>query len=123
MFILERFLIVWLSLLSLLAYKWPDWFPSAGDPWTASTPHLGYLITVIMFAVGWLLPRDEFRQVRERWPSVVMGTALQYTSMPALAVFFAWLLKLDREAMIGTIIVGCVPGAMASNVLTMLGRG
>lgn len=123
MFILERFLIVWLSLLSLLAYKWPEWFPEAGDPWKATTPHLSYLITIIMFAVGWLLPRDEFRQVRERWPSVVMGTALQYTSMPALSVLFSWLFQLEREAMIGTILVGCVPGAMASNVLTMLGRG
>jgi BASS family bile acid:Na+ symporter len=123
MFILERFLIVWLSLLSLLAYQWPNWFPESGDPWKATTPYLSYLITIIMFAVGWLLPRDEFRQVRERWPSVVFGTIVQYTSMPALAVFFAWLFQLDREAMIGTILVGCVPGAMASNVLTMLGRG
>jgi BASS family bile acid:Na+ symporter len=43
--------------------------------------------------------------------------------MPFLGWGMAWLFGLDESARIGVIIVGCVPGAMASNVLTMVARG
>ena len=76
-----------------------------------------------MFAVGWMLPRDEIRQVIARWPTVFGGTAIQYAVMPAAAYFLAKQFQLSDGLMIGTIMVGCVPGAMASNVLTLMARG
>jgi BASS family bile acid:Na+ symporter len=54
---------------------------------------------------------------------VLGGTALQYTVMPLLAFTFGRLLALDAAAMVGIAMVGCVPGAMASNVLTLNARG
>ena len=125
--IIERFLIVWLCLLSYAAYEWQSWFSSgkeaAFDPFAASAPFLWYLIAVTMFAIGWMLPRDEIRQVIRRWPTVLGGTAVQYGSMPLLAYALGRLMRLDEDAMIGIIMVGCVPGAMASNVLTLVARG
>ena len=120
---IERFLIVWLCLLSWLAYQWPWWFSASGDPFLASAPYLWYMIGATMFAIGWMLPRDEIRQVIRRWPMVLAGTALQYGSMPVLAYAIGHLFGLGQTAMIGIIMVGCVPGAMASNVLTLVARG
>ncbi len=120
---LERYLIVWLSLLSGLAYVWPRFFPGTEDPFVATIPAQPYLIAVTMFSVGGLMRRDEFRQVLRDWRSVVAGTILQYTATPLMAWGFGHLFGLQGGYLIGVIIVGCVPGAMASNVLTMIARG
>ncbi len=121
----DRLLIVWLTVVSLVAYYWPHWFPSlaAADPFLASKPFLDHLFALTMFAIGWMLPRDEIEQVRRRWPMVLAGTAVQYTSMPLLAWSMGLLLGLNEDARLGLILVGCVPDAMASGVLTLAARG
>jgi len=120
---LERFLLLWLILLSLLAFWWGSWLPGYWNPFISTTPGLKYLFAVTMLAIGSLLPHDEVRQVMRRWPLVLAGTALQYTSMPLLAYGFGRLFGLEGAWMTGIVLVGCVPGAMASNVLTLIGRG
>lgn len=121
--ILQRYLLVWLVLLSLAAHRWPVWFAAYRDPFAATADWLNWFIAGIMFAVGWLLPRDEIPQVLARWPTVAGGTLLQYTSMPLLAWSFGRLFGLSGDLLVGILLVGCVPGAMASNVLTWLARG
>jgi BASS family bile acid:Na+ symporter len=120
---LERFLLLWLMLLGLLACFWTSWLPGLWDPFLGTASWLSPLFAVTMLAIGSLLPRDEIRQVMRRWPTVLGGTALQYTSMPILAYGFARLLGLEGAAMVGVLMAGCVPGAMASNVLTLTARG
>jgi BASS family bile acid:Na+ symporter len=120
---LERFLLVWLTLLSLVAFYWTSWTSVPFDPFVASRPYLSYIIAVTMFAIGSLLPRDEIQQVLRRWPTVLGGTAIQYISMPLLAYGIGHAFQLEREMLIGVVMVGCVPGAMASNVLTLAARG
>lgn len=120
---LQRYLIFWLTLSSALAYAWPRWLPSGYDPFVASKAYLPVIIAATMFAIGGLLPRDEFTQVFRRWPTVLGGTAVQYVSMPLLAVGFSHLFGLRGDALLGVVMVGCVPGAMASNVLTLTARG
>lgn len=176
--VLQRYLVVWLVLLSGIAYAWPRlvahvsaleparqaaddvpldegaagqrssaiaptsdhlvestsaagldpflWWTrpvqiAAAGPW--NTSRLWYLIAATMFSIGWLLPRDEVRQVLTRWPTVLGGVALQYTAMPLLAVGAAQLVGLEGADWVGVVLVGCVPGAMASNVLTLVARG
>ena len=63
------------------------------------------------------------RQVLRRWPLVLSGTAVQYLTMPTLAYCFAHVWGLSGDYLIGLLLVGCVPGAMASNVLTFNARG
>ncbi len=126
--LLERLLLLWLVLLCtpvLFWNEWSTWVQAGGlfDPFAASKPLLSYLIAVTMFAIGSLLPKDEVRQVLRQWPMVLYGTAIQYTAMPLLGYMCGRLFGLDGPLLIGTIIVGCVPGAMASNVLTMIARG
>ena len=110
-------------MLSVVAFYWPRWGSGGPDPFVLSRPALSYLIALIMFAVGCLLPKDEVREVFRRWPMVAAGTAIQYICMPIIAYACAHLFQLRDEALVGVIMVGCVPGAMASNVLTLLARG
>src|SRR3989304_4338821 len=118
-----RLLLVWLCFMGALAYYWPQWMPGIWDPFVASKDVLNYFFSVTMFALGSLLPKEEIAMVFRRWPTVLGGTAVQYTVMPFLGWRMAWLFGLDEGTRIGIIIVGCVPGAMASNVLTMIARG
>lgn len=121
---LQRYLIVWLCLLSLAAHQWPEWFGTASDPFLASKGVLNYLFAITMLAVGWMLRIEEVRQVFARWPLVLAGTATQYTVMPLLGYAIGQHLPgLNDDERIGLVLVGCVPGAMASNVLTMAARG
>ena len=127
---LERFLLLWLVASSSVAYAWPAItarLPSQlgwlGDPFIASKPVLPGLITLTMFCIGLMLPRDEVAQVLRRWPTVFGGTAIQYTAMPLFAFMMGKALGLSGPYFIGIVMVGCVPGAMASNVLTLNARG
>lgn len=119
---LQRYLLVWLTLLCWLALEWPDW-EVPFDPFAAALPLLKWMITVAMFAIGCLLPRDEVTQVLKRWPTVAGGTAVQYITMPLIAWTVGHLAGLSEDWLLGVILVGCVPGAMASNVLTLAARG
>ncbi len=123
---MQRTLLIWLVAFSWVAYSWPNWFPDAADPFSAEhfrKIHLHLSIVVTMFAVGVLLPRDEVDQVLKRWTSVLTGTGIQYISMPLLAYLAGRLWGLEGPDLIGVAIVGCVPGAMASNILTMAAEG
>jgi BASS family bile acid:Na+ symporter len=121
--VLERYLLLWLVGLSLIAFHWSDAFGVETSPFVASKPYLPVLIAVTMFAIGWMLPREEVRQVFVRWPTVLSGTTLQYVSMPTLAFLVGHACGFTGDLLIGVIMVGCVPGAMASNVLTLIARG
>ena len=121
--LIQRFLLLWLVLLSALALYWPRLSGLDADPFTASKPVLSYLISLTMFCIGCLISADEVRAVFQRWPTVLGGTVIQYTAMPLLAWGCGQLFGLDRAYLIGVIVVGCVPGAMASNVLTLAARG
>ncbi|WP_347245985.1 bile acid:sodium symporter family protein [Thermogutta sp.] len=120
---LERFLPVWLVLLCVLAFIWSTLIPKGPDPFLLSKPYLPHLIAVTMLAIGSLLPREELLGVFRRWPLVLFGTAVQYSSMPALAYLSSQVWGLEGPWLIGCLMVGCVPGAMASNVLTLIARG
>jgi len=122
-FLVERFLLVWLTLLGTTAYCWTAWFPDAWDPFEGAKSCNKYVFSVTMLAIGSLLPRKEVRDVLRRWPVVLGGTTVQYLSMPTLSYVCGRLFGLDEVWMAGIIIVGCVPGAMASNVLTLVARG
>lgn len=131
---LQRFLPLWLLLLSALAFWWPvdragfDPFldpKSFVDGWLKGSPYdfLGLIFACAMFAIGTLLPRDEIAEVFKKWPTVFLGTGAQYVVMPLLAWILASVLPLPIEAKMGLILTGSVPGAMASNVLTMQAKG
>ena len=119
--VLEKFLLLWLLLLSTLAFYADQILPI--DIFARSGNALPWLIVVTMFAIGWMLPTNEVQQVARRWPSVLGGTAIQFITMPLLAYLLAKQFQLSDGLFRGAMMVGCVPGAMASNVLTLMARG
>jgi BASS family bile acid:Na+ symporter len=120
---LQRYLMLWLLLSSGVSFFWPAMLPGVFDPFLPSGLALMLAIFVVMFAVGSLLRLEEVLDVGRNWPAVLFGTSVQYGSMPLLAYLIGHAFAFDKVTMLGVIIVGCVPGAMASNVLTMTCRG
>lgn len=123
--VLTRFLLVWLTFTCILAFFWEDihCFENVWDPFRISASFTQILISVAMLVIGSLLPVEEIRQVAREWPKILGGTAAQFITMPLLAFAAAKLFGLDKPFYIGVVLVGCVPGAMASNLLTMIARG
>jgi BASS family bile acid:Na+ symporter len=81
------------------------------------------LIVVTMFSLGTLVDPQELRPLREKPWWVLLGVLVQLTVMPLAAWLVTRVIELDDELAAGVILVGCVPGAMASNVLTSTARG
>ncbi len=143
---LQRFLLFWLVLSCAGALCWPSlWdmmqrrlpaevmnrLPLDFDPLLTTLADgsakprfdLGLIVALTMFSIGTLLTGPEVQAVVRRWPLVLAGTTIQYVSMPLLAFSLASLFPMSPEMRVGVVLVGCVPGAMASNVLTLAARG
>ncbi len=107
---------------SALAYFWPA-FGVALDPFRLSPGKLSALVVVTMFCLGLVVQQHELTELRQRPLTVFLGVAVQCTVMPALAWLVVRTLGLEGPLAYGVLLCGCVPGAMASNVLTMTARG
>ena len=118
---LQRFLLGWLCISSFVAYVWP--IQQLPDIFTLGGATLPYVICGTMFCIGWLLPRNELRELARRWPIVLLGTTVQYLTMPTLAFLMTRIVPMNDDLRLGVMLVGCVPGAMASNVLTLMAKG
>ena len=117
---IQRFLILWLILSSALAFYWPS--VSETDIFKAKWTILPSIL-IIMFFIGSLLPVQEVKDLRHRWKTVLSGTFVQYLVMPSLAFLIVKLGNFNESLSLGIMLVGCVPGAMASNVLTLQAKG
>jgi bile acid:Na+ symporter, BASS family len=82
-----------------------------------------WFFAVTMFALGLVLDPIEFRRTLKRPGRILLGVFSQYTIMPAVGLAAAYLSGFDKELALGFILVGCAPGAMASNVIVFLAGG
>ena len=115
--------LLWILLLSAGCALY---FPTGDDVWNpliASKAGLGTLFAGTMFFIGCLLSKSEVDELVKRWPVVLGGTLIQYASMPFLAYGIGLAFGLEGPYLTGLIFVGCVPGAMASNVITLAAKG
>jgi BASS family bile acid:Na+ symporter len=81
------------------------------------------LFAITMFALGIVLQPAELKETVRHPGQIGLGVLTQYTVMPLLGFAAAWLGKLPPELALGFVIVGCAPGAMASNVIVYLAGG
>lgn len=111
-----------LILTSGAAYVWPT--QTIGfDPFRLPSVALLSLVGVTMFCLGLVVQSAELEELRKRPATVLLGVVVQCTVMPALAWLVVRMLSLEGALAHGVMLCGCVPGAMASNVLTMTARG
>jgi len=100
---------------AVLAFLFPDavlWMRPALQP----------AFAVTMFFVGSLVRPEQVRLFAATPTRPLSGLLCQYTVMPVCA----WAVSLifsDPLVRTGIVLVGCMPGAMASNVMTVLFRG
>ncbi len=93
------------------------------DPFVSNTWLLWSLIVVTMLSLGTLVQPDELQPLRQRPWWVALGGGNPGDGDAAAAWLATKLVPMDEELAAGVILVGCVPGAMASNVLTSTARG
>jgi len=85
-----------------------------------------WLFAATMFALGIVLQPEEARDAMRKPSRIALGVATQFSIMPLLgfaAASLAVAQGVSPMLALGFIIVGCAPGAMASNVITYLAGG
>ncbi|KZE40272.1 sodium transporter [Bhargavaea cecembensis] len=93
------------------------------DPFLPFGAYITILLGIVMFGMGLTLKPVDFKLVFTNPIPVITGVLLQYTVMPLTAFVIATLLQLPAELAAGLVLLGCVPGGTASNVMVYLARG
>jgi len=106
-------------IFALIAYVYPPAFLIFKDAFL-------WCFAATMFALGLVLKPEEARAALARPATIALGVSTQFLIMPVLgftaATIAVWQGATPAMAL-GFIIVGCAPGAMASNVITYLAGG
>ena len=82
-----------------------------------------WFFAATMFALGVVLEPQELRDTVREPGRIGLGVLVQFTVMPLLGFCAAYFGGLSPELALGFVIVGCAPGAMASNVIVYLAGG
>lgn len=111
-----KYFAVWVILIALLAFFFPAAFLGFGS-------YITILLGVVMFGMGLTLKPVDFKIIIKSPLPVVIGVAAQFLIMPFAAFAIAYVLKLPPELAAGLVLLGCVPGGTASNVMVYLAKG
>ncbi len=106
---------LWVVVLGVFGYLYPPplvWFK----------PHLEWMFFGTMLGIGCTMRFSDFRPLRKHPQVVLLGILAQFVIMPGCGFLIAKALRLPPELFLGMILVGVVPGAMASNVIAYLAR-
>src|SRR5690554_1572428 len=80
------------------------------------------LIQLIMFGMGTSMSFNDFLGVAKMPKGVIVGAVAQFSIMPLVGFVLAYFSGLPNEIAAGIILLGCVPGGMASNVMAYLAK-
>lgn len=80
------------------------------------------LIQIIMFGMGTSMAVSDFVGVIKMPKGVFIGAFCQFTMMPLIGFTLASISNFPSEIAAGLILIGCVPGGMASNVMAYLAK-
>lgn len=87
------------------------------------TKWINYLLMIIMFGMGLTMKLSDYAVVFRRPKDVAIGCAAQFIIMPLLAFLLGKAFGLDKELLVGVVLVGTCPGGTSSNVITYLSKG
>lgn len=111
-----KYFAVWVVAIAVIAFLIPEPFLGFGS-------YITILLGIVMFGMGLTLKPVDFKIVLMRPVPVIIGVAAQFLIMPLVAFAIAYLLKLPPELAAGLVLLGCVPGGTASNVMVYLAKG
>lgn len=107
---------LWVIIAGILGFVFPDVFKPIGS-WIA------ILLGVMMFGMGLTLTTADFREIFRRPKDVFVGILAQFLIMPLAAFVLCKAFALPPDLAVGLMLLGCVPGGTASNLVTFLARG
>ncbi|HMY17871.1 MAG TPA: bile acid:sodium symporter family protein, partial [Polyangium sp.] len=107
------FAIVIASVAGFLLGPRASWVMPAQDP----------AFAVTMFFTGTLVTTTELRDLKRKPAYVAVGLAGQFILMPLIAWLLSRFVDNDPTLQQGLLLLGCMPTAMASNVMTVLLEG
>jgi BASS family bile acid:Na+ symporter len=81
------------------------------------------LLMVIMLSMGLTLTINDFKNLKKYKKAILAGIILQFSVMPLAALLIANFFELDKNLVIGMILVGSVAGGTASNVMCYIAKG
>ena len=111
----SRLMPVWVVLFGIIGFFSPD-------PVTFFKPYIEWMFFFTMKGIGAVLNFSEFIPILKKPHTVFLGIFAQFLIMPSLAFVIGNLLDLSVPLKLGLILAGCVPGAMASNVIAYLAK-
>lgn len=115
--LISRFLPVWIVLLSLIAYFFPDAFISIRGL-------TGVGLGTIFLLMGLSLSTEKLLTVIKNPKHALLGVLLKWTIMVAVTVSVAYLFFRDNaELATGVILAGTVPSGTSANIYTFIAGG
>ncbi len=110
-----RYFTIWVVCFGALAYFFPA-------PFLVLRPGMNWFFALTMFGIGAALSPEDFKRIlRSPWP-VAVGAAAQFILMPLGAYAFGRLMRLPDVLLVGLVLTGAAPGAMASNVMSYIAK-
>jgi len=106
---------LWVVALGILGYSYPPsltWFES----W------IQWIFFGTMLGIGCAMNFSDFRPLAQRPHWVLLGIVVQFVVMPGCGFLIARAMHLPPNLFLGMVLVGAVPGAMASNVIAYLAK-
>lgn len=106
---------LWVMIVAVIGFFYPK-------PLTFFEPYLEWMFFFTMLGIGVVLHLSDFKPLLQRPQLVFLGLLAQFLIMPALGYAIGNILDLSVPLRLGLILVGSVPGAMASNVIAYLAK-
>jgi BASS family bile acid:Na+ symporter len=110
-----RLMVVWVVLAGIVGYTHPEIL-------TPLKPYTDWLFSLTMLGIGMVMNTKDFVPIIKKPQMTLLGTLAQFAIMPLLGFLIAKGLRLPPDLALGVIIVGAVPGAMASNIISYLAK-
>ena len=110
-----RYFTIWVLAFGALAYVLPA-------PFLLLRPGMNWFFALTMFGIGAALEPEDFKRIAlTPWP-VAVGSIAQFTLMPLGAFVLGKLMGLPDVLIVGLVLTGSAPGAMASNVMSYIAK-
>ena len=109
---------IWIFVAVSAAMFYPQHFLTVGD--FRLNRLIVPLIQVIMFGMGTSMSLSDFTNVVRMPRAVVVGIVCQFSIMPLLGFTLATLFGFPDEIAAGVVLIGSVPGGVASNVISYI---
>ncbi|MCD6423236.1 MAG: bile acid:sodium symporter family protein [Elusimicrobia bacterium] len=110
-----RLMPVWVVLAGVIGFFNPEiYYPLK--------PYTNWAFSLTMLGIGAVLNFEEFLPVFKKPHLVLLGTLTQFGVMPLGGFLIGKIMNLPAPLLVGLVMTGAVPGAMASNVISYVAK-